>query len=169
MRLFLNPDRAAYLRELADEFQMSPNLVRTELRQLAEAELLTSARNGRQIHFQANRRHPLFPERQSMVRTALGMDRIIDSIVQRLGNLQEPFLIDDYAEGKDNGITDLVLVGEVDPGNLSDLVRKTERYIERKIRALLLTAEEYPRLNPSLDQRPRLTLWSPDSVAAQVP
>ena len=168
MRLFLNPDQAAYLRELADEFHMSPSLVRTELQQLTEAELLTSARNGRQIHFQANTRHPLFPELQSMVRKALGMDRIIDSIVQRLGNLQEAFLIDDYAEGKDTGIVDLVLVGEVDPANLDDLVRKTERYIERKIRTLVLTTDEYTRLKPSLDQRPRLPLWSAGSAAAQV-
>jgi AraC-like DNA-binding protein len=168
MRLFLNPNQAAYLRELADEFQMSPSLVRTELQQLTEAELLTSARNGRQIHFQANTRHPLFPELQSMVKKALGMDRILDSIVQRLGNLQEAFLSDDYAEGKDTGIIDLVLVGEVDPGNLDDLVRKTERYIERKIRTLVLTAEEYARLKPSLDQRPHLPLWSADAVAPRV-
>jgi AraC-like DNA-binding protein len=168
MRLFLNPDQAAYLRELADEFQMSPSLVRTELQQLTEAELLTSARNGRQIHFQANTHHPLFPELQSMVRKALGMDRIIDSIVQRLGNLQEAFLIDDYAEGKDTGIIDLVLVGEVDPANLDDLVRKTERYIERKIRTLVLTVEEHAKLKPSLDQRPRLLLWSADGMASRV-
>jgi len=168
MRLFLNPDRAAYLREMADEFQMSPSLVRTELQQLTDAELLTSARYGRQIHFRANTHHPLFPELQSMVKKALGMDRILDSIVQRLGNLQEAFLIDDYAEGKDTGIVDLVLVGEVDSGNLNDLVRKTERYIERKIRTLVLTAEEYARLEASLDQRPHLSLWSADAVASQV-
>jgi hypothetical protein len=88
--------------------------------------------------------------------------------VQRLGNLQEAFSIDDYAEGKDTGIIDLVLVGEVDPANLDDLVRKTERYIERKIRTLVLTAEEYARLEPSLDPHPRLLLWSADGMASRV-
>ena len=69
-----------------------------------------------------------------MVQKAMGMDHIIESIIKRLGNLEEAYLIDDYAEGKDTGIIDLVLIGNIDQENLVDLARKTERYIERKIR-----------------------------------
>ena len=42
MRLFLNPDRNAYLRELADEFHASPSHIKEELDQLKESELLIS-------------------------------------------------------------------------------------------------------------------------------
>ncbi len=42
MRLFLNPGRQAYLRELADEFNASPSQVREELRQLNDAGFLES-------------------------------------------------------------------------------------------------------------------------------
>ena len=68
MRLFLNPDSNAYLRELSDEFQASPSQVREELRQLNSAGFLESKKNGRQIHYKANQQHPLFNELQSMVR-----------------------------------------------------------------------------------------------------
>ncbi len=44
----------------------------------------------------------------------------------------------DYAEGRDTGIVDLVLVGDVNRRNLDDLVAKTERYIQRRIRTLVL-------------------------------
>jgi AraC-like DNA-binding protein len=92
MRLFLNPDTHAYLRELAEEFHASPGHVRTELQQLHGAGLLENQKDGRQVQYRANRSHPLFPELQSMVRKALGMDRILDSIVDRLGNLEAAYL-----------------------------------------------------------------------------
>jgi len=159
MRLFLNPKQNAYLRELANEFNASPSQVREELRQLNDAGFLESCKNGRQIQYQANRKHPLFNELQSMVQKALGMDRILDSILDRLGNLEEAYLIDDYAEGKDTGIIDLVLVGDIDQQNLSDLVRKTERYIDRKIRTLIVQSDEWQTLQKNLFKRPMLKLW----------
>jgi len=164
MRLFLNPEGNAYLRELADEFAVSPSQVKDELSQLSAAGLLESEKLGRQIHYRANTRHPLFPELHSMVHKALGMDRILDSVIERLGRLELAFLLDDYAEGKDTGIIDLGLVGDIDPTNLADLVGKTERYIGRKIRTLVLSREEYERMRPVLEKRPLLPLWrmSPD-------
>ena len=159
MRLFLNPKQNAYLRELADEFNASPSQVREELRQLNDAGFLESHKNGRQIQYQANQKHPLFHELQSMVQKALGMDRILDSILERLGNLEEAYLIDDYAEGKDTGIIDLVLIGDIDQENLNDLVHKTERYIDRKIRTLILSSDEFRKKKSLLQNRPILSMW----------
>jgi len=160
MRLFLNPDSRAYLRELAQEFDASPGHVRTELQQLSETGLLTSEKDGRQVQYRADRSHPLFPELQSMVRKALGMDRILDSIIERLGKLEAAYLTGDYAQGKDTGIVDLVLVGDVNPRNLDDLVRKTERYIQRRIRTLVLSADELERMDAAGQLRPRLRIWT---------
>ncbi len=150
MRLFLNPKQHAYLRELSDEFNTSPSQVREELRHLNDAGFLESQKNGRQIHYRANSKHPLFHELQSMVQKALGMDRILESIIERLGNLEEAYLIDDYAEGKDTGIIDLVLIGNIDQENLIDLVHKTERYIDRKIRTLVVQSDEWPTFSKSI-------------------
>jgi DNA-binding transcriptional ArsR family regulator len=160
MRLFLNPDRNAYLRELSNEFGASPSHIKSELAQLKAAELLTSAKRGRQVLFSANRHHPVFNELQSMVQKALGMDRILDSIINRLGNLEKAFLIDDYAKGKDSGIIDLVLVGNIDLNHLNDLTRKTERYIKRKIRTLVLLNEtEFKSFEGGLKKRGIMLLW----------
>lgn len=159
MRLFLDPNRHAYLRELAQDFHASPGHVRSELQQLAGAGLLSSNRAGRQIQYQADTSHPLFPELQSMVRKALGMDRIVDSIIERLGALEAAYVTGDYACGRDSGIVDLVLVGRIEHENLADLVAKTERYIKRKIRVLTLTADEYDRLRDTLNQHAILLLW----------
>ena len=163
MRLFLNSDSQAYLRELAHDFRASPGHVRAELMQLSKAGLLASAKEGRQVHYQADRTHPLFPELQSMVRKALGMDRILESIVQRLGRLESAYLTGDYAEGRDTGIIDLVLVGDINPRSLADLSAKTERYIDRKIRTLILSSAEFERMVSNGALEPRLALWNASS------
>lgn len=160
MRLFLNPQQQAYLRELANEFQVSTSQVSGELTQLTEAGLLTHIRQGKQVNYRANIKHALFPELQSMVKKALGMDQILESILSRLGNLEKAVLIDDYAEGKDTGLIDLVLIGKIDKLNLEDLVKKTEKYIGRKIRTLVMTRQEYEHFSEVIKDRPRLVLWS---------
>jgi DNA-binding transcriptional ArsR family regulator len=165
MRLFLNPGNRAYLRELVSEFGSSPSQVRDELQQLSAAGLLTNEREGRQVFYRANDQHSLFPELNSMVRKALGMDQILESIVRRLGDLERAILIDDYAEGKDTGIIDLVLIGDIDQRNLGDLVKKTERYVGRKIRVLSFTADEFDAMQPTLGQRPSFELWSRSAMS----
>jgi predicted transcriptional regulator len=159
VRFFFNPMTRAYLRELAKEFNVSTNAVREELNQLTKTNLLKSQKNGRNVYYTANQSHPLFPELKSMVSKVIGMDQVIDGIVSRLGELDMAFLIDDYAEGKDTGIIDLLLVGNINQEHLNDLSRKTERYIKRKIRTLVLTRKEYEDFLTKLTHRPHMLLW----------
>ena len=64
-RFFFNPEIRSYLRELAKEFNASTNSVREELNQLTKAGLLESQKNGRNVFYRANEKHPLFPELNS--------------------------------------------------------------------------------------------------------
>jgi len=167
IRLFFNPKTRAYLRELANEFDVSTNAVREELNQLTNTKLLKSERNGRQVYYMANADHPLFPELKSMVGKVMGIDQVVDGIVNRLGELELAYLLDDYAEGKDTGIIDLLLVGKIDQYHLNDLSRKTERYIKRKIRSLVLDQQEYRKLLPELKKRPRALIWKAKGESRQ--
>ena len=159
IRFFFNPKTRSYLRELAKEFNLSTNAVREELNQLTKTNLLKSEKNGRSVYYTANPQHPLFPELKSMVSKVMGLDQVIDGIVSRLGDLEAAYLLDDYAEGKDTGIIDLVLVGDVNKYHLDDLTTKTERYIRRKIRSLVLSEEEFNELRPRLKGRPYILIW----------
>ena len=107
IRLFFNPKTRSYLRELAKEFNVSSNAVREELNQLTSTDLLKSEKEGRQVYYKANTEHSLFPELKSMVGKVMGIDKVLDGIVTRLGDLDRAYLIDDYAEGKDTGIIDI--------------------------------------------------------------
>lgn len=81
-----------------------------------------------------------------MVRKITGIDRLANSVIERLGNLEEVYLTGDYARGMDTGIIDLILIGDINREQLDDVVMKTERYIERKIRPLTLHKDEFDRL-----------------------
>lgn len=159
VKLFLNPGVRAYLRSLAKEFDVSPNAVRTELNNLRLHKVLVSERDGRNVYFRANVGHPLFPELSSMVRKITGIDDLVKSVVDRLGNLEAAYLIGDYARGADSGIIDVALVGEIDKVQLDDFVAKTEAYIERKIRSLVLCRDEFERLKDTKGFKPMLKLW----------
>ncbi len=159
VRFFFNPGTKSYLRELSKELGVSTNAVREELNQLTKTKLLTSEKEGRNVYYKANENHPLFPELQSMVSKVLGLNQVVESILSRLGDLERAYLIDDYAEGKDTGIIDLILVGNIDPYHLNDLSRKTERYIKRKIRPLVLSSKEFKAFLPSLESHPHFLVW----------
>lgn len=118
MRLFLDPARRIHLRQMARDCAASPGQVHGELQQLTSAGFLRGEPEGKQTFYSANPEHPLFPELRSMVHKALGMDRIIDSIVERLGNLEQAILLDDYAVGHDSGLIDLLLIGDINQTNL---------------------------------------------------
>ncbi|WP_304511835.1 hypothetical protein [Desulfobacula sp.] len=79
--------------------------------------------------------------------------------MNRLGYLELAYLIDDYAEGKDTGVVDLLLVGNIDQYHLNDLSIKTERYIKRKIRSLVLTRKEFKEFLPRLEKRKHILIW----------
>ena len=159
IRFFINPDAHSYLRELAKEFDVSSNAVREELNQLKATNLLKSEKRGRMVYYRANTKHPLFPELKSMVNKVVGVDRVIDGFVKRLGHVEKAYIIDDYAEGKDSGIIDLLLVGEINQNQLINLTHKTEQYIQRKIRTLVITSAELNEFKTKIKNRPLLLIW----------
>ena len=160
VRLFFNPETRSYLRELSKEFDVSTNAVREELNQLKKTKLLKTKKSGRQVFYMANTEHSLYPELKSMVSKVMGIDQVIDSIVRRLGNLEKAYLVSDYAEGKDTGIIDLVLIGKIDHYHLNDLTLKTERYIKRKIRTLVLSRKEYQEMSHDLKINSKVLIYS---------
>ncbi len=142
LKLFLNPGVSCYLRELAKEFEVSPNAIKEELDSLSEAGYLEREQNGRSAYFRANTRHPFFPEISSIVRKSLGIDQLIDEVIASLGHVEAVYILDDYALGKDSGLIDVLIVGDVDRSRLDELARITEGKINRKVRTISVTGEE---------------------------
>jgi len=168
LKFFSNSSSQGYLREIAKEFGESTNSIRLELNNLSQAGYLVTEEKGRSIYYKANTTHPLYKELKSLVHRYLGIDRIMEDVVQkvlkRLGKLQMAFITGDYAEGRDTGIIDLVVVGDIDRQYFKQCVDKVEKLISRRIRSLVLSEKEFESSGPSLNPDKALWLWRDDSV-----
>lgn len=159
VKFFLNPNAQGYLRGLADEFGESTNAIRVELNRLTKANLLEAKTEGRIKIYQANRKHVLYEEIHSIVKKFLGIDKIIEEVVKKLGNVKLALITGDYAIGIDSGTIDLVVVGEIDKEYLYRLVQKSEALIHRKIKALVLTENEYLDLKEKFQSNRTMIVW----------
>lgn len=160
LKFFTNSTATAYLRGLAEEFGESTNSIRHELNNLSKAGYLLSSENGRTIEYRANTEHPLFKEVKSLVHKYLGIDKIIENIIQKLGDLKAAYIIGDYAKGKDTGTIELLLVGDIDEEYLENLVAKAKTLIHRDITATHMSLKEFNATENQFSDC--LLLWARD-------
>jgi DNA-binding transcriptional ArsR family regulator len=163
LKFFSNSSASAYLREMAKEFGESTNSIRLELNNLTEAGYLVTEEKGRSIYYSANIKHPLYNELKNLVHKYLGIDKIVDDVIHkmlnRLGKLQMAFITGDYAEGRDSGIIDLVVVGDIDQAYFKQCVDKVEKLISRRVRTLVLSEIEFEQNKLNLHPDKALWLW----------
>jgi hypothetical protein len=159
LRLFLNPGTTAYLRGLAEEFDESTNSVRVELNRFEEANMLLSENKGNKKLYKANDKHPLFRDIHSILLKYIGVDRIINAIIERMGKLEKVYLTGDYALGRDSGIIDLTFVGEIDKQYLLDMVGKAEKMIHKKVRFIIYDVAEWEDKQSADEVDAQLLLW----------
>ena len=162
LKFFLNGTTTGYLRGLQSDFGESSNAIRLELNRLEKAGMLTSSLEGNKKVFRANQEHPLYDEIHNILRKHIGLDAIIETVVERLGNVEKVYLAGQFARGIDSPIIDLLFVGDVDQSYLIQLIEKAENLIHRKIRYLI-----YPSLDTIADslngfQPTPILLWAKD-------
>lgn len=142
LKFFLNPESSSYLRSLEGEFGESTNAIRVELNRFEDAGMLNSFNDGNRKMFKANIAHPLFMEVRNIVLKHTGLDRIVENVVERLGELDRVYLGGDLAKGINADIVDLIFVGNPERDYLTTLITKAEKMAERKIRYVIYSVEE---------------------------
>ncbi|OPY08608.1 MAG: hypothetical protein A4E68_01127 [Syntrophaceae bacterium PtaB.Bin095] len=154
LKLFLNPQISCYLRELAREFNLTPNALKEELDNLSRAGYLKKEQRGQYIFYKANTNHPFFPEINSIIKKYYGIDKIVEHVLNGLGKVEALYALDDYAEGRDSGLIDVLIVGDVNMETLQTLRPSIEREIKRKIRVLVMSGQEFDESREMLLKRP---------------
>ncbi len=163
LKFFLNSETKSYLRSLEAEFGESSNAIRLELNRLEKAGMLSSQMEGNKKMFQANIQHPLFSEIRNIVIKHLGLDRIIESVIERLGEVRQVFLAGRFSKGLDSDIIDLIFIGQIDRNFLIQLIEKAEKLVHRKIRYLIYKEEEWNEETLSQFSPKPLLLWSKEN------
>jgi hypothetical protein len=68
---------------------------------------------------------------------------VVEDVRRDLGDVNAVYILDDYALGKDSGLIDLLIVGEVKADRLGEYVRLTEEKIRRKLRVMVIGVGEF--------------------------
>jgi len=134
IKFFINQANSGYLNGLASEFNESTNSIRKELNHLSEAGYLEKYKDHNKVGYKANIEHPLFDMLQKVVYKHLGLEEIVDRVLERMGPVQKILLVGDYAQGLDSGTIDVVLIGnKLNTQYIEALEEKVEGIIERKV------------------------------------
>jgi DNA-binding transcriptional ArsR family regulator len=160
LKFFLNSSNKGYLRGLEEEFGESSNAIRLELNRFEQVGMITSDVEGNKKYFKANTHHPLFSDIHSIIKKYIGIDKIIDHIVAHLGDVNEVYLTGDFAKGiSSNNIIDLEFVGNVNVAYVVHLVNRVEPLINKKIRYVVYSNEEFAALKTDPNNK-KLLIWT---------
>ena len=161
LKFFLNSNTTAYLRSLGGEFNESTNGIRVELNKFEKAGFINSFVKGNKKMFTVNTKHPLFKDIHRIIMKMVGLEYVVDYIIQRIGDLEKVYLVGKLSKGQDSDIVDLVLVGnDINKTFLIEQIDKVEKKIGKKVRYVHFRPDEFniekirePESNP-------LLLWS---------
>lgn len=160
LKFFLNSQTKSYLRCLEQEFGESSNAIRVELNRLEGAGLLNTEVIGNRKYFSANVSHPLYHDINNILRKFVGIDQMIEKIVNRIGNLEAAFVAGSFATGNDAPFIDLLLIGSnLDNAYIGQLVEKAGEFVDRKIRFLVLSTTQ---MEDYFNDKPALLIWKTD-------
>ena len=136
VKFFVSANNKGHLRGLADEFNESTNAIRRELNQLTEAGFLHRDQEQNKVVYHANESHALFSPLKNLIHSYLGLDQIVDQLLDRVGDVYEIILIGDYAEGVDSGQIEVCINGadNLDEDYIQQLTLKVGHIIEKKIK-----------------------------------
>lgn len=160
LKFFLNSSTTAYLRSLEEEFGESTNSIRIELNRFEKAGFLASHNQANKKVFKVNTNHPLFKDINSIVLKLVGLDHVIDYVLQRVGNLEKVYLVGSLSQGKDSEVIDLVLVGDINEVFLKELIAKAEKKIQKSIYYVNYKETDFKLKNISENGINPLLLWS---------
>jgi predicted nucleotidyltransferase len=160
LKFFLNANNTGYLKNLEQEFEDSSNGIRVELNKFEEAGLLHSETVGNKKIFKANQKHPLFNDIRSIILKYSGVDQIIETIINRLGNVSSVYLIGSLAKGLESNSIDLILIGDVNKEYLIQLIDKAEPIVGKKISYVIYQPQEFQANNSKILNKEHLLIWN---------
>ena len=172
--LYVRPDEAFYLRQIARLTDLSVGAVQYELAALTEAALVTREEIGNQVHFQANPVCPVFDDLRRIMEKTTGLAdhvRVALAPLAEEGKLAHAFIYGSVASGKQSSTSDvdLMVIGDVKLREIAPVLRPVQDRIAREINPSVYTLDEFTKRVASEDhfigsvlRGPRITLVGSD-------
>lgn len=143
VKFFINSANNGYLRGLSEEMNESTNSIRKELNNLEEAGYLQKVAIQNRVSYSANTNHPLYSTLQKIIFQHIGLDSIVELILERMGAVKKIIVIGDYANGVDSGTIEVIIIGDdLNTEYITQLSGKIEKEIKRKVQFYMTQKHE---------------------------
>ena len=87
IKFFISQANKGHLNGLASEMGGSTNKIRKELNNLQEAGYLQKVKVDNKVEYKANIEHPLFEVLRKVVMKHLGLEDIVENVLERMGKI----------------------------------------------------------------------------------
>ena len=144
--LFEQPGQTFYLREISRLTGIGPGPLQHELAQLQKADLVVRAQDGNRVSYQANTRHPVFGDLQSLISKTCGLPAQLKAALQpHAAQIAFATIYGSLAKGTNHARSDvdLLVVGELGLEQAIAAVEPVETRIGREISVRLYSREEF--------------------------
>jgi DNA-binding transcriptional ArsR family regulator len=144
----MQPQKAWYASELARRIGVPSSSLQRELRDLTEAGILKTHRQGRMAYYQANSDSPVFSDlRGLLLKTAGLVDVLADALKPLAAKLRAAFVYGSIANGSQQSDSDidLMVIGHVAPAELALPLRRARELLGREINPTVYTPSEFKK------------------------
>jgi predicted nucleotidyltransferase len=125
--LFGNPHRSFFANEVIGLAHSGTGAVQRELARLEASGLVTVTRVGKQKHYQANARSPVFEELRTLVLKTSGLTDVLRAALAPLSrSVRAAFVYGSFAKGQDTAASDIDLMVVSDRLTYADLFATLE-------------------------------------------
>ena len=146
--LYTNPKKSYFMQEIGRILGKKPGVFQRALNALVAEGILVSEYRGHARFFQANTRHPLYPELRGIVSKTSGAEGALRHLMERLDGVRMALIYGSFAKGKEREDSDIDLLVVGNPRAETLLIKELrgiEGQLQREINYKLYNKPEYLR------------------------
>lgn len=147
--LFGQPDRSFYANEIARIGLTGRGALQRELERMTSSGLITMTQIGRQKHYQANRKAPIFEELRGIVLKTFGLADVLRTALASFSHpVHVAFIYGSVAKGTDSATSDIdvmVIADGMTYSHLFESFAKAEQMLGRKVNPTLYSEEDFAK------------------------
>jgi predicted nucleotidyltransferase len=141
----MEPEKALNANQLINAVGGGNAQMQRELRNFFRSGLLHRHRVGNQILYQANPRHPLFPELHTIALKTVGLADVLRDALQHLPGIRVAFVYGSLARGEDsaNSDIDIMLIGESGFSEVVGALESAQRMLDRELNPSVYSSHDF--------------------------
>lgn len=146
--LLLHPEDSLHVRELARLTGASSGSLHRELRALADLGLLVRQEVGRQVHYRANTKSPVFEELAGLLRKTAGLADVIGNALAPLGKkVSLAFVYGSVAAGTESASSDVdvMVLGTATFADLARALAHVSETLRREVNPTAMSIRDFAR------------------------